>query len=274
MEAHRGTAVDRFFDDINSVLNEDWQMWESLLPESERTAGNAALAFTIHARAAGGVKYHIRANHSGYPFKLFSMFDDQKNFDQTIDELENDRKCMWCEFTKRFMGTYGSKLRSPEAQAFLHMLALLARNETVRLECRMNVIKKLLEKRKGKTWHADVQQASSDFVLLRQRIMEQGPCRSQYEQKDSIEEVPKTTPGGGAWRSFISETMTGRTFKNKAERSDAFTKAAEDFKALLDDEQAKHKALGKLGTEAHREGGSAFGALPPRDRVALGPLED
>ena len=111
-------------------------------------------------------------------------------------------------FTVDFRRHYDSKekLHSPECRSVLFAPAILLRLDTSRMESRHAWLRRLLRV-KGQTWVHELAQASADWVLLRERIIE--GLDHEFVESDDKEQNDEDgiAPGGGSCRAFLSKWL-------------------------------------------------------------------
>ncbi len=138
-EAHKGTLTEPFFQSVRALLlgkpdpttGED--VW-SLLPAGMRSRAAASTAFASLACGAGSVFLKIAKEHSGYPYKLFSLLEDLAGAAQILADGHD----MHDDFTSDFLRIFPTKktLTSPQAICTLLLVDMLSSLSTQQIECR------------------------------------------------------------------------------------------------------------------------------------------
>ena len=141
----------------------------------------------------------------------------------------------------------------------LSVLAYLQGTDIAHIECRHAQLRRVL--RKSQTHIPDVGLAAADMTLLRER--DRCLYRTAANQREKRTRSKKAyTRGGGKQRAALSRFLTGRTYKTRAERSQAFREANQQHHMM---QVAGGEALGELQREGRaatisaRAGGEAFG---------------
>lgn len=265
--AHRGAHLDQFFQDVECLLNEQRHAWKALLLPHELTAGNASLAFCLHSRASAGLVQLLRERCKGFPFKLFTLIEGAAE----AHGIANTPRCLLDDFSTAVIDKFRGQLTGATCRATLLTVALLADIDIASVECRHAAIRRSLQKHQ--TWIASAADVSADFVLCRARVQERG---SRPEEKGTQKQGKKQNPqqrggGGGAYRAFLSDFITGQGVSGQEALNQALRDAARAYKNLSEEEMAQYRHSGALGTRAHRAGGTSFGRQRRR-RSASAPL--
>ena len=125
---------------------------------------------------------------------------------------------------------------------------MVLRAEICRIECRNAAIRRIVRARDA-TYDPCVGHVSADFVLLRQRIVEQllsfsgvGSDATATPQQESVTPVEPVrrcgklrgtrVGGGGAQRYFFGKQLKGRTWKSKEEQKAIFKDIATQFNKI------------------------------------------
>jgi hypothetical protein len=279
VEAAKGTVVEVFFKEtMDRIFNESSWLF---MPLSCQTEHANSLAFAMLARAVGSVMALIQGHFDSYPIKLFLIIAGGFDIDDVVAMIVSDPECMWatCDFTRMFRSKFPTRadLKSLRCRLVLEFMAAFLRFDTIRIECRNALIRRLLLK--GTTWISDFIDASSDWMLLRQRTIlggvegqgdQDGPGS---ERKDDIESgaaasiynESKKIVGGGACRSFLSEWFLKHPWDpTRQSQSEWYEEAHESYRQLKADpsrieELQKHVRQGKAAMLSKRVGGESFG---------------
>jgi hypothetical protein len=282
VQAAKGIITDKFFVVLLDHVFGNGFQWR-FIPSTCQTEYMVSLAFAMVARSLGAAQVYIAAPFLAYPFRLWLLL--ALPIEDAAALIFRDPDCMWrgCSFSVAFRLRFKTELalRSQECLLVLELLAIFARFDTVRIECRNARIRKILLK--GVTWVTDFLDASSDWLLLRQNTLlgfdvgrHAGPLTSDATASTSganhgcgvgDEGCGEKTGGGGTCRSFFNEWM--QLHPKSAEPIDStiadwFKKAHASYQELLHDsarvdELAKHQRQGLIATTAHRVGGASFG---------------
>ena len=85
-------------------------------------------------------------------------------------ELQLTPKCMWRSFAFVFRKKYHPEYTAAEALAFVEAIAILLRDETVRVEARHAIIRRFLKFRSLQTHQMQATKLNAEFVFRRSRI--------------------------------------------------------------------------------------------------------
>lgn len=178
---------------------------------------------------------------------------------------------MWDLFTIDYRRLFPTEqdLRSDKCRAVLCLIALFWRFETSRIECRHAWLRRLLLA-KSATWSHDFGNASADWVLARDRILEDFDLERLADAENDVSESASTR-GGGSCRAFFSEFLSEHR-KEYEDKRGLFKAAHEAYKELVEsggEALEKHRRKGEAATVSHRVGGASFGQKPrsAADRV-------
>lgn len=106
-DACNGRITDQFHASISDLLfrSDSWKA----LPEEFHTQANISIAFSMIAKAAGGVTQLLDARHRSYPFLLFKLLTSEQAV--YAEQIHHDPTCMLDELAKAFK----KKWPSPQA---------------------------------------------------------------------------------------------------------------------------------------------------------------
>ena len=168
---HNGELTSRFHDECVLFLD-DRDVW-SLVPAAARTLRTRGMATALVVRGLGAITYYVDEPFDGCPAILFELIDPTKDLDQVAYKLAHMPKCVKDPFAYAFFALFSTEdqLKSGRCRAILVALALLARLCISRIECRNAFIRRLLSARTT-TWFQELANVSSDWVLMRQRLIE------------------------------------------------------------------------------------------------------
>ena len=142
---------------------------EHLFGEVVRTLAFLTQAFATLSRLACAVVQLLRSRHRGYPYKLFRLLGPELWVALTqmlAASCLTQRACLTPSQLR--YGRFRQRLKEQRTLAILKCIALLARLDTARIECRHAALRRII--RKSQAWAAGLLSASSDFFLLRQRV--------------------------------------------------------------------------------------------------------
>jgi hypothetical protein len=255
----------KFFREVEPLLH-DAGPWELLLPRKSRTFTLCSKAFAMLMRASGGISHLLHRPHTGYPFKLFALLGEQR--EQVLTAIEKDPECLKDDFSRDFLGHFAGRLLSEESRAMLLAVSIGAHIEICRLECRHATVRRLLRGR-NQTWAKPLTSVSTDFVLLRQRLLESA-SRQQPQWMSEVGPVrakEKHTKGGGggAFRAYCSRQLSGKPRGTKEERQEAWSQMCKEYRELREkggEEWLQLLEQGECGKKAHRVGAPSFGITP------------
>ena len=161
-----------FFSDVKRFIFSHESLWDAV-PPAERTAHASATCFQMLSSSGGAAAALLQHPlECCYPYKLFAFVLGQ-SADGVDVELTQDRPCTWDHFTQDHYRRYGEEnLLSAQSKADLACIAHEAEVHIASIEARHATVRRLLL-RSIQTWSKTLPQVSSDFLLLRQRILEQ-----------------------------------------------------------------------------------------------------
>lgn len=251
------------------LLTEEGTAWDHLLMPAQRSDANVAASFAILCRGAAGVEQAVAGPHRGYPFKLFALTLAPSDVaPQLAASIIADPDCCKDPFSLRFLDRFGHDLAGAESMAVLMSVAVVARVDIARLECRHAALRRVLRKRTH-TWAVKLMHASSDTLLMRQRILQ--ASRSKNGRPGASSRVrargAKQRRSGGAQRAFISKFLQGRRMPRQ-QRKEIFRRANLAFARCTPAELEALRTEGEAGVRAFRAGGVAFGRRSARPRHA------
>jgi hypothetical protein len=228
------------------------------------------LAFAMVSRAVCGVQPSLHSPNSGYPMRLWLLFDASKR-SEVLKELEDGPDCKTCLFdpvTMKFRADFKDVgYDSDEALASLIVCGILLDEDVAELECLHASMRRRLRSRQ--TWKTCVSWLSTDMVLLRHRVLRSGcwwACSGSYaddEAEPAAAAAKKSKAGllqgGGAQRSAYSRLLTGRgdDMKGEGGRKKVFAEAAAQYAQQKDqggEQQQADERLGTLARERARRG--------------------
>ena len=97
LEACSGRLTDSFFKDARALLHSPTAFLA--LPRSAQVHRYTALAFGMIARAVAGVRQNLRAQHDGYPFRLWQLLGSDPR--AAAVRIMDDRPCLRDGFGKK-----------------------------------------------------------------------------------------------------------------------------------------------------------------------------
>lgn len=109
-----------------------------------------------------------------------------------------------------------SSLTSPRCTAILSSLAYVLRLDIARIECRHACVRRLLiTKGQGVSWVAELSHCSADWVMVRDRLIEQEAMQQAMSVEAAHEPQPVALQRRGAGAdphpAFMSEFLPGRS---------------------------------------------------------------
>lgn len=278
LEAYIGETTRAYFEDVRALfMSGDSRSPWLVFPEAERTIAATSIAFAMLARGAGSVHFQVVSKNDNYPLKLMTLLTDPAQASQSI---MTDPRCRLDPFSSIFLSRFDTieKLTSDEARVSLIAIGLMARCDTSRIECRHASIRRMLMLH-SQTHLPCFADASCDFILRRQRLLEQAGAKQ--EKRDAAaataegcgESAPKRLRGGGGpCRAFLSEELAGKPWT--PENLTVALAAYRKVKAQGGDELARLVAKGSLGSTAHREGGRSFASAALRPPTPVGEAQE
>ena len=259
----------------SEVAWHDPQVWSTI---PTKTREELSRAFATLARNGGGVFFLTEAVFQQHHFRLLRLLHPDTP-DELVDEILADPLCMRDLFAKAFLRVFHSPqlLRSELAKAVLVLVAVLARIDTLPLECRFAWLRRIALMKSIQTHCLSFIRASSRFVMARTRVLANAIGSTQTHPAfsgcsgdaatDKVAGEPSTSAsdntvvGGGPWRSWVSKNL------REAEcdlDSDWWTKLGKDYRTMKiagGEEWDRLVEQGRWAKEAKQAGGVAF---PPK----------
>jgi hypothetical protein len=233
------------------------------------------MAFSMISRAVGGVHMLLDSIFARCPYTLWRLIEPSISIDDAVRAVVEVPLCMQDSFTKAFRRRFESadQLQSVESRAVLAAMATLLRLDTSRIECRHAFLRRVLHL-KGQTWAHEISAASADWLLARQRILDDKGEKENDDDDDPDDEVHHAGGGGGAARAFLSKYLEEhrQDFANKKALFTAAHAAYKEAKQAASDEYIECLRRGRQATLAHQVGGVSFAHRParPGPEVAAG----
>ena len=164
-----GVHTFQFFDDVESLLF-DLEKW-ALIPPEQRTYDANAKCFSIVGRMTCEINELVHKPDQGYPKKTWKAFTS----DVWAQEILNDPDCMKDDFTLDFLMLFPSlaELTSPIAKVILLAIALVLHCDTMTLECRFGILRRLKAMLPSKTV-PDLGTISAHFLIRHEKTIEAG----------------------------------------------------------------------------------------------------
>ena len=213
LEARRGNFTAEFWKETAEMMNSTNLF--SLIPSRQQNLRARALTFSALGRCQGSVWYFLNNTWHQYPFALFDLLDDELSLEQVVHRILNiECSEMFDEFTEEFLMMYptDAKLSGNEARLVLLMIIIKHSLSMHRIECRHAAIRRNLRVR-GTTHGADIDAASSDWILMRQRALEVEAARRKppsaepsFPDEDAI--TPSRCAATGPCRAWMSELLS------------------------------------------------------------------
>ena len=268
LECHHGELAESFRTQSRALACTA-EPWLALAPR-DRTEETHSLAWAMLSIASCSLHFVCFIRWSVYPFRLFQLLETPTA--AAASQLLRDPVCLKDSFSQLFLGKYSSvrKLLSQEARAALWSLAVLARMETTRIECRHAAVRRF-SRGKGETHASLFPLVSADFVLMRARRLARLWLPGQPPKTKTVEArlrrcgryVGGRSGGGGARRSFLSTYLKGKAMGpwGSAGRKELFIKAHAAAKAAQEaggESWQRIQECGRAGAVAHGVGGHAF----------------
>ncbi len=297
-EAHSGAITATFYQESRDLLKlgSKWL----ILPEEHRTYMMRSYAYACVSRGIGGIFHYIDQTCQGYPWKLFRLIDDRYVFDTALREIMDDDSCLWDPFTAAFRLRFPTRkeMSSKQCVAVLCAIALMIRTCVSRIECRHAAVRRLLCTN-GHTWVRDLATTSSDWIISRNRIIEQaglalGRLKPPEKLMDVLDSKKRKKTRAGPYRAFLSEFLSR---PGVWIGSGLLKEAAARYRAIRDengDEWRRLQEKGRQGLMLARAGQAPFDnrrqrhcqsqvgrdvveeivGLPPADNLGEGTISD
>jgi hypothetical protein len=161
-EAHTQERLETCFRNLQELLASDG-LWRCL-PDGFRNVRYRGLAFSLLARAMGGIEHIMATCHRGYPLKLFRLIREPN----LAKEIWDEAACTKDDFTVAFLKFWGSPegLGSDAARAELFAIAAGLRMDISHIECRHGFIRRTIKARPSAPTVC-MMDASAAFTLMR-----------------------------------------------------------------------------------------------------------
>ena len=275
-EASRFEA--RMLKHLDGYFSPDYEPWLAV-PQSGRTLGNAALAFSMLATSYCSMEVMVFRNARGALFSLFQLpckaVEERLPFAKSFFARP---LCSMEHFVRRFLGLFPTpeKLCSSEVIAVLLLLGQHLRFEICRVECHNATLRRLA--RTQDTWAQDFEQASALFLLSCARARDRALVLPQAKQR--VKKKPKrvrlagrqlqghacqqATGGGGPQRYLVGQFLQGRqcgppgSDNSKSNLMKAAHAHAAAVRGAGGPVWLEAVRLGQMGTAAHAAGGRSF----------------
>eukprot|EP00435_Cladocopium_sp_Y103_P051003 s1635_g15.t1 len=227
------------------------------LPFASCNRQSRLLFFSMLSRAMCSLHLVLRAAHKGFPYKLFKAFQD------SWGEILATPRCQHDELARAFLAQFHyslDELDSPLSLALLESLAVEFSTDIGAIEAKHSKNRDI-SKLRASAWTPSLAFLSSKFMARQLAISRARKHRHRHSQaprasrRSKKRASGKKSPGGGAWRAFLHEWLAGQRF-TKAIIKDC---AMEYWALSPEEEKARYKQLGLLGTIAKRHGHDSFG---------------
>ena len=268
--------------------------WECIRVNG-RTGGLASRAFSSIYVQACALEQLMLSLMLLSPFILFVLVTDP--CPEQASKLLSTPECLRCEFMKAFLKVFHDEplLLSARCRAILIALAVLARYDICRIECRHNVIRTFAQMAPV-GWAPVLEELSAKFMCVRgtrlQNMFSSEKKASPWQRKKKQagprfrpckkRSGPKSAPtkqrvgGGGAQRAFFSRHLKGVSSWDMAGRSELFTKINKAFKEVVPGSQdaLRLQREAQAGTASYAESGAAFGRRPQGVKRSQAVMDD
>ena len=156
-----------FFREVQQLLGPD-PRW-LLMPAGEQTIESMNTALSMLLIGMCGVEQLMHRWGLGYPCRLFRLIREP----ELAGDILRDCEFRLCPFSRKFLSKFPTvpALCSMEARMELFAAAVLLRTSICRIECRHALVRRHIHRRVHSHWES-FQEASTAFVLARQRILE------------------------------------------------------------------------------------------------------
>ena len=252
-------AEQQFYDDLQQALESSGWKW---IPPEAQHLKQQSIAFRISSRIGCLVHQLLVLPTKSPPLLTFQLLHDEK-FANTLLELP---QCLQDDFTKKFLGRFGSRLTSKEAISCLSVISAMTPTETVQVEWGHGRFHRLVTAGSSQTHVPHVRYINGQWVLQkhaqnmsRAHLRKTSSVRTKVLKRPAASLRPQSTKakkGGGAFRAFISLVTRGRLgpidFSAMGER---YREEREQNTQLYQEAVRR----GREGTRRKREGSTTFG---------------
>ena len=254
LEARRGNVTKQFWVDTQNLMDNP-DAW-STLPSRNVTLQTRAKAFAAVASEQGSIWYYLDYVWQLYPFKALDLIDDELDSAEVAADIKADCPHMYDDFMLEFLMHFLSAagLCSADAKMILVMIALQHYLTMQRIECRHAALRRLLLT-KSTTWAENLPNLSSDWVLQRQRSVEQvtRQMREFLEAKvanspDAAEAtLPQRAAATGPFRAWMSEWLGSEEAVAMPDMESKFAMGCEAYRSIKEQGGDKWNDLIKKG---------------------------
>ena len=252
------------------------------LPRNLRTEKYQSFAYSVLARMIGGIRHHA-GSFQLFPFALFALLCvDVRERPGLAARILRTPPCMVDRaFGLLFLAMFPTValLCGTEAITILLIIALIAKCDTGKVECRHASIRRILLAKSG-SWASHVAQVSANYMCCIARTSnfacaDENAGAETELQSEGEEDTSEPSQGyGGPARYFVRQWLSGQVSPperrlqgttSKEQRSLSFKDMWEEYRRIKAAGGAEWDELvqeGKLGTEASKTGAAAFGPQP------------
>ena len=275
LEAHTGEATAGFYADCKRLLFNQ-AAFDAIHP-SLRSMTTRAMGFASISRLMCSVFFYVTMPWLTYPFKLFKLIAGAEDVDTLLHEFKQDCPFMWDTFAKGFFDRFESdaERKSDEALLLLVIIAFLWRMTMQRVECRHASLRRLLLA-KGMTTMMEFGNLSADWVLMRQRLIENVTAKLQTaslndntpaEQGALEGPKPEIHRAGGPCRAFMSRWWSSERAKGITCLKERASEGHAEYRRIKAEAGSEWRELVEEGRRWTAAGGSGHvrGAAPSND---------
>lgn len=237
-------------------------------PIIQITQALRAMAFRMLSCSSCSMHQLIRHVRSGYPYKLFALFQASP---QLIHSFDPGPKCLWDELAIEFFAHYDcpEKWGSHECQSVLQSMALAIELDIASIECKHGSTRRVTHIKSTQTWTASLDSVSAMFVSRQAALQQQSDKttmkpRTKPKPGSQLKQEKRLGGGGGTYRAFLHVHHRGTKFTKES-----IAAAKDKFNKLSPDELLFFQDLGARGTFAHKSGFSSFGTEDRRRQQRL-----
>ena len=245
-------------------LAKDSGSWDTV-PVYGLTASSQSRAFCMLSTLACTC-HKMLVFHKGYPFKMFSVIQDDAACDAIYADCP-DRYDPWsAEIVKKFKDV-PDRLKSAHAKAVLTSTLIVAKRDTASIEAGHASVRRALTANSVQTYTVQLKRASAQWTTQKMRrvwqVLRPGFVRPDKSAKRAAAKAAGTdartdvrghrASRGGAWRAFVREQCAFRR------GSANFRELAHQYRGLDLAEKVRLATVGKQATQDAKDGKRPFG---------------
>ena len=235
---------------LNNCLN---VVFESLskppqaLPDEHHTRNHRNLFFCMVSKGACALHQLLRLRFSNFPYQMFLALR------QGWQALFHEPECMLDELSSAFLRHFTKEEHQSDAMVALETLAICSSVDVAQIECQ-HASNRDFTMLRGRGWVPSLSVVSAKFACgaFKSPI----PKTTRRVKKKILKKIRRP---GGAWRAFLSATLSGKRWDENRADSRSMTDLAAEYRALSAADKAYYLEIGHLATISGQHGHVPFG---------------